>query len=80
MRTGSGRLRTTLVTEPEVPGLAGGREAHRATQAATLEFIAHAMLFSAHGRGCPLPRPPCHPCSNNTMVGMTAIRGVSSDR
>ena len=80
MRTGSGRLRTILVTEPEVPGLAGGREAHRATQAATLEFIAHAMLLGPHDRAWPLPRPRCHPCFTNTMVGMAAIQGVSSDR
>ena len=45
MRTG--RLSPVLVTEPEIARLAGGREAHRAAQAATLELIAHAMLLSA---------------------------------
>jgi hypothetical protein len=47
---------------------------------ATLEFIAHAMLLGAHGRAWRLPRPRCHPCSTNTMVGMAAIRGVSANR
>src|SRR5262252_642529 len=56
-----------FVTAPETARLTGGHEAHRAAQAATLESIAHAMLFGAHGRAWPLPRPPCQPCSTNTM-------------
>ena len=43
----AGRLSPVLVTEPEIPRLTGGHEAHCAAQAATLELIAHAMLLSA---------------------------------
>ena len=51
MRTG--RLSPSWSPSPGIARLTGGHEAHRAAQAATLELIAHAILFSASPTALP---------------------------